>query len=490
MARYAHQGGDLYRRQGRERRFMTNALVRNLSRLGLALLLGSVSLLGLQTKPTSPAPMQVHPASSVASGTNSSPEEGFNTHILGTNLTLADFEANVNDLVNNHLTWIRLNILDSVASPGGTPQNPQITWDQTELSVYDQAVSYAFSKGLKIFLVTNTPTFAQNYASDLYQSITTEYYSYLGSRYQGKIALWNVFNEPDTHDFKSYTPITTFDAAYLASLTSAIKTAASAIRQSNPGALITTNASGYPINASLYASWTQFFAGVKSAIDLVSIDLYPVTDTAAILSLPDVIEGLKDQIGKDVVVAEAGICSASAPGQNQAASLSQMVTMLKVSPVEAFLLYEVQDENTSAGNCDDTYGIKQTDGTNKPSYASVMTALSSSSNTVLPNTTLQPGTFIWSRSGSTVLVMQASDGVLAIYDRNWKALWDAPGTWTVNGGNYAVLGSDGDFVVYSSGGTRLWHTNTSGNSGAWLTVQNGGSVVIDWPPKWSSGTTD
>src|ERR1700730_5128237 len=103
MARYAHQGGDLYRRQGRERRFMTNALVRNLSRLGLALLLGSVSLLGVQTKPTSPVPMQVHRASSVAFGANSSPEEGVNTHILGTNLTLADFEANVNDLVNNHL---------------------------------------------------------------------------------------------------------------------------------------------------------------------------------------------------------------------------------------------------------------------------------------------------------------------------------------------------------------------------------------------------
>jgi len=195
----------------------------------------------------------------------SPPETGFNTHLRGTNLTLSDFTADVDDMVNHQQKWVRLNIFEDVTSQGGTTTTPQLVWNQDALTEYDNAISYAFSKGLKIYLVTNTPSFAQNFASDVYQNITFQYHQFLASRYQRKIAVWQVFNEADVHNFKDYSTITGFDAAYLASLSFAIQAAASAIKQVDPGILIAANVAGYPIDGVLFDSWQRYFSGLITA---------------------------------------------------------------------------------------------------------------------------------------------------------------------------------------------------------------------------------
>ncbi|MFD0008961.1 hypothetical protein ACFVJ4_42315 [Streptomyces sp. NPDC127178] len=122
--------------------------------------------------------------------------------------------------------------------------------------------------------------------------------------------------------------------------------------------------------------------------------------------------------------------------------------------------------------------------------------------------TLPPGW--WTEGTLTRLIMQY-DGNLVMYrKRDNKAIWST-GTHGHHGA-YAVMQTDGNFVVYTASGkypvypwgvrpyetpTRaLWSSRTHGKSGAWAMMQNDGNFVIynstGGPSKggalWASGT--
>jgi len=84
-----------------------------------------------------------------------------------------------------------------------------------------------------------------------------------------------------------------------------------------------------------------------------------------------------------------------------------------------------------------------------------------------------------------------TDGNLVLYQiggGGWYPIW-ASGTITSPG--YAVMQSDGNFVLYWPSWVPYWATNTWGNPGALLIVQNDGNVVIrrtDWTPIWATNT--
>jgi hypothetical protein len=88
--------------------------------------------------------------------------------------------------------------------------------------------------------------------------------------------------------------------------------------------------------------------------------------------------------------------------------------------------------------------------------------------------TLSAGQSIASPSGSYFLRMQ-TDGNLVEYAGS-TAIW---ATGTSGSGEHLSLGSDGNLVVYSSGGSPLWQTSNEGSSGAMvLDVQNDGNLVL------------
>jgi hypothetical protein len=325
-------------------------------------------------------------------------ETGFNTHLRGTNLTPGAFTADVDEMVNQGQKWVRLNIFEDVASleyiieggvSGGGIGIPQLVWNNDALTEYDNAISYAFSKGLKVYIVTNTPSFAANFPSDVYQNITSQYHQYLAARFQGKIAVWQLFNEADIHNFKDYSPISGFDAAYLASLSSAIQAAVSGIKQGDPNhkILIAANVGGYRPDSWILFSWQQYFSALVNNIDVVAVDFYPQTNDD-IQKFPAMIQSLKSQFGKEIIVAETGMCTGTFNSdQYQAAIISTTIATLQLAPVDAILLYELRDEktgDTSPGNCENTLGIKQTDGTQKPAYGEVMRALSAAPSSPSP----------------------------------------------------------------------------------------------------------
>jgi len=85
-------------------------------------------------------------------------------------------------------------------------------------------------------------------------------------------------------------------------------------------------------------------------------------------------------------------------------------------------------------------------------------------------------------------LIQQSDGNLVLYQSGGSALWSS-GT---NGkpAEATVMQEDGNFVMYG-GGAALWHTHTDGNFGAWLSLDDHGALILfdaGGTPIWWDGT--
>jgi len=79
------------------------------------------------------------------------------------------------------------------------------------------------------------------------------------------------------------------------------------------------------------------------------------------------------------------------------------------------------------------------------------------------------------------------DGNLVLYHRG-QPLWD---TRTYGMAvRECVMERDGNLVLYEYSHNAVWASNTQGNPGAYLAVQDDGNVVIYVPecPIWSTGT--
>jgi RHS repeat-associated protein len=100
--------------------------------------------------------------------------------------------------------------------------------------------------------------------------------------------------------------------------------------------------------------------------------------------------------------------------------------------------------------------------------------------------TLPSGSCITSPLGQYMLYMN-TDGNLFIYD-----IAHATATWSTgtfgNPGAYANMQTDGNFVVYSTGGVALWSSGTSGTFSERLEMEDDGLIVI-FKSAWNSGTS-
>lgn len=99
---------------------------------------------------------------------------------------------------------------------------------------------------------------------------------------------------------------------------------------------------------------------------------------------------------------------------------------------------------------------------------------------------LYPGQSIVSPNKGYKLLMQG-DGNLVLYEgssSNWT--WQSH-TYAENA-SYAVIQTDGNFVIYNTTGHPLWSTGTNGNPGARLDIQDDGNLVVynsAWQHLWA-----
>ena len=116
-----------------------------------------------------------------------------------------------------------------------------------------------------------------------------------------------------------------------------------------------------------------------------------------------------------------------------------------------------------------------------------------SGDTATASATLNPGDALTSLDGGYKAVMQ-TDGNFVIYNSGGGATWALQ---TVNApwygpGRKAVMQTDGNFVVYNPDGSVVWATGSNNsNSPSKIIMQNDGNLVIydsTGATRWSSGT--
>jgi hypothetical protein len=100
--------------------------------------------------------------------------------------------------------------------------------------------------------------------------------------------------------------------------------------------------------------------------------------------------------------------------------------------------------------------------------------------------------FLSSMNGRYNFVYQG-DGNLVLYKiyryQPWRPLWASNTAGSSVGST--DMQSDGNLVLYDSGGTPLWASNTAGNPGSRLVLQDDGNVVVYRPdntPIWATNT--
>ena len=84
------------------------------------------------------------------------------------------------------------------------------------------------------------------------------------------------------------------------------------------------------------------------------------------------------------------------------------------------------------------------------------------------------------------LVMQSDNNLVLYYGST--ALWGS--NTQFSGAAYAIMQTDGNFVLYGEGGGGIWSSNTAGYPGAYLALQNDGNLVVYYGSSalWSTKT--
>jgi len=96
--------------------------------------------------------------------------------------------------------------------------------------------------------------------------------------------------------------------------------------------------------------------------------------------------------------------------------------------------------------------------------------------TLFPGQALDPGQSMHSDNKLHRLIL-LSDGHVVLYNQS-RAIWHAPNTAGSIAPGRFIMQTDGNLVLYDSGGTARWDSKTCNNPGAFLRVQNDGNLVV------------
>jgi len=106
------------------------------------------------------------------------------------------------------------------------------------------------------------------------------------------------------------------------------------------------------------------------------------------------------------------------------------------------------------------------------------------------NSGLSVGDKLTSANGSYMLLQQASDSNLVIYDNAHRPLWGRGGPYVQNA--RAVMQDDGNLVTYSAylpavsgSGSAIWATNTAGDGPSYLGLMDDGNLIIVQTPNFA-----
>lgn len=325
---------------------------------------------------------------------------GFTQHLnlSSGSLTLTQWKTDIDGIAATGLTspWIRLPLNDVDTFPRTNLNSSTIdcntltptNCNPANINQYDQAINYAISKNIKVYLVTNVPSWAKlysnpaqpwetKYTTSQYLTITNQFYNILATKWSAKVDVWQIFNEANIHIFDSYAPLTSTPSSYMNLLKQVINTAKTTIKSTSASEIITTNAGGYPFNNNLYSKWILYFNQLHQHLDQISIDAYPDTNPSEIANLSTRIQNLITTYNKPVNVTEIGMCTdiVRFTAVDQANYIPQYIQQSRNGGANLIFVYQYQDNDQLSAPCENAFGIVNSAGAQKPSYQAVMNAI-------------------------------------------------------------------------------------------------------------------
>jgi len=302
-------------------------------------------------------------------------EFGFNTHLhaepgLNQNLDLEQFKRSVDFLVQNNMQWIRFDIReDQVINMSGTTH---MNWKERSLETYAEALDYAKSRGLKTIVPIAVPGgITQGLTHEEYIIFAGNFYGELAQQMQGKIDIWQIFNEPDVHNYRNYgEEFREMPEEYLQNFAEVVAVASNAIHAVDPNTQTTVNMSWwFASGRDLQNEGRRLFGVVADSIDVITLDFYPDVNLEAIIQMPQIISDFSAEFHKPVIVGELGLPTSRFSEEDQGKYMGLAIGMLRSAPTQpqAVLLYELVDQQAISGN-EGSFGFLDAAGTPKASW--------------------------------------------------------------------------------------------------------------------------
>lgn len=284
--------------------------------------------------------------------------------------SLKAFKSTVDSLVVNNQKWIRVGISSWDVSNRENSEG-KLQWKKSILNLYDAGISYARSQGLSVYLITADGKRFQSSQSDYVTDMRT-YWHGLARRFGHDVSVWQIYNEADGASYSTEKPLRTLSAQYLSGLARMLQVGSRAIKSVNPHTLITTNASGWPVDDGMENKWEQFFDVVGPAVDVIGLDVYPAANVKEIEELPDRVQRIKKRYDKPVIIAEVGLqtCGGCWSEAEQGKYVSLAIDSLRRAKPVAIIVYKWRDT-------DGAFGVTRPDGSPKGGFHQIIKAMTS-----------------------------------------------------------------------------------------------------------------
>ncbi len=281
----------------------------------------------------------------------------------------AAFDRDLAALVETGSRWIRMGIPEGQA---GSVTGDRWTPNTANMNYFESTVDKADQAGLRIVLVLANALNNNAWTDEQHRTYLGQYVEHVSSRVGSQVDLWQVYNEHDGRDFRSYAPVT-LTSAYMERLRLALVQARTSLRRYSTAPL-TTTAFGYPVNQARYDKWRTFFDGIGSALDVIAIHAYPERSATVIGLVPTYVRQLKQRYGKPVAVLEFGLPNVSGygtPTQVGQAVVDQIRAVMSAEPFCA-ALYQLRDRGTNTNDGEQMFGVLNTDWSRKSYYDAVV----------------------------------------------------------------------------------------------------------------------
>lgn len=287
--------------------------------------------------------------------------------------SMETFKRDVDGLVAARQTWLRTGLPNWLLAPSGS--GSRVNFDEHQVRLLNEALGYAKSRGLKVYVYAGSPDWMQELSYPQYKTATTLYWSGLAAR-TSNIDVWQLFNEADTSHYKTYEGLVP-SKAYLAEMRDIIGAGRTAIRAERPQALITTNLSGWPMDDNTEREWNRVLDTIAPSLDVIALDIYTGDNLTEATNLTGRVDRIEARYRKAVIIAEFGLQTQGWTEPDQALYMPAMIRSLKKARPMAIIAYEYRD--TSAGESFQGFGIVRYDRSSKAAASTVFSLMADQS---------------------------------------------------------------------------------------------------------------